>query len=400
MKMITIRNGLILLVATLVGLFLWSRTWYSIDVDVAQVTQGPLKVAVEEDGKTRIKDRYTISSPLLGTLLRIDLEPGDKVYSGKTQLAILQPTSPDLLDEREKAQAEASQQAAELAVQRSQADMKKIQESLSLARKNRERVLALKEKSSVSQEEIDIAETEFRIQTAALVAAELAGRISEFEFEQAKAALLHHISEEKQAPAISFTITSPIDGEVLRVFQESRAVVQPGAALLELGDPSLIEIEVDVLSTDAVKISPGNEVIIEQWGDEKPLHGIVQRVEPAAFTKVSSLGVEEQRVNIIVDIVEPASERSALGDGFQVNTKIVYWKSERCLQVPLGALVRLGEQWGVYRIESGKARLVKVQIGQRNRDSAEIQNGLQEGDTVIVYPSDEVREGSAVQQRS
>lgn len=399
MKIFTVRNALILLGVSLLAAFLWSLSRTSIAVELASVQRGPLNVAVEEDGKTRIKERYTVSSPLLGTLLRIDLEPGDKVYGGTTQVAILQPTSPNFLDERQKAEAEANRKAAELAVQRAQADLQKTREALSLAEKTRQRVLLLKEKASVSQHEIDIAETEYRVQLAAISVAELAGRISEFELEQAKAALLHHASEPNTSAPLSFTIKSPIDGEVLRVFQESRAVIHPGTPLLEVGDPSLIEIETDVLSTDAVKISAGNEVIIEQWGQDKVLHGIVRRVEPAAFTKVSSLGVEEQRVNIVIDIVEPASERSSLGDGYQVNTKIIYWKTDSCLQVPLGALIRVEKKWCVYRARKGKAEIVEVQLGHRNRDNAEILSGLEEGDEVVVYPSDALVNGCSIHAR-
>lgn len=396
MKLFTIRNGTICIVLIVLGMLAWNLSRQTIRVQTAKVQNGPLSVAVEEDGKTRIKERYTISSPLLGTLLRIDLDPGDRVYGGTTQVALLQPTSPDLLDERQKAQAEASRKAAELAIQRVQADRRKTEEALTLAEKNRERVLALKAKSSVSQQEIDIAETEFRVQRAALAVAELASRIAEFEFEQSNAALLHHTSEPTSASALTFTINSPIDGEVLRVFQESRGVVHPGTPLLEIGDPSLIEIEVDVLSTDAVKISAGNEVVIDQWGKDEALHGIVRRVEPAAYTKVSSLGVEEQRVNVLIDIVEPASERRALGDGFQVNTKIIYWHTEQCVQIPVGALIRQGEHWGVFRVQNRRAEFVEIKLGERNREQAEILTGLDVGDEVIVYPSDDVRDGSYV----
>lgn len=399
MKLLNLRSAVIVIAFALFLFVLWRLSRNSVEVEVTKVKRGSLSVAVEEDGKTRIKDRYTVSSPLLGNLLRIDLEPGDRVYSGTTQVAVLQPISPNFLDERQKAQAEASRMAAELAVQKSQADLQKTREALSLAEKNRERILALKEKASVSQQDVDVAETEFRVQLAASAVAELASRISEFELEQAQAALLHHSTEPNTNQSPSFVIRSPIDGEVLRVFQESRAVVQPGTSLLELGDPSMIEIETDVLSTDAVKISVGNEVLIEQWGQENALHGVVRRVEPAAFTKVSALGVEEQRVNVLIDIVEPASERRALGDGYQVNTKIIYWKKEDCLLVPLGALVRIDEKWCVYRVRMNRAELVEVQLGQRSRENAEILTGLEEADEIIIYPSDEVEPGCLVHRR-
>jgi HlyD family secretion protein len=399
MKSIHWRVGLSAFALAALAFLFWSWSNQAVVVDVSTIGRGALKVVIEEDGKTRIKERYIVSSPLLGTLLRIGLDPGDKVYGSKTEVAMLQPTSPQLLDDREIAQAKARQQAAELSVQQAQAGLLSAREALSLAEKNRGRVLALREKNSISQQDVDIAETEYRVQLAAVTVAELAGRIAQFEFEQAKAALLHHSADGTAPQNTSFTITSPIDGEVLRIFQESRAVVQPGTPLLEIGDPTHIEIEVDVLSSDAVKISAGNEVIIQQWGSDQDLHGVVRRVEPAAFTKVSSLGVEEQRVNVLIDILEPPAERSALGDGYQVETKIVYWKSSDCLLLPIGALVRDDNDWSVFKVEGGRAVLSKIKIGQRNREFAEIIEGIEEGDQVISYPSDQVVSGVTVAAR-
>jgi HlyD family secretion protein len=387
---------LTVLLLAIAGYSLW-RLWNEpLPVSVVAVAKGPLEIAIEEDGKTRIKDRYIVSSPLQGTLLRINLDPGDPVYANKTELASLQPITPPLLDAREIAQTQARKNAAEAVVQQTKSNIIRVRESLTLADKNLNRILELRKKNSVSQQEVDVAETEYRVSNAAVTVAKLAEHIANFELEQANAALMHIESDMPEKQPSAFVIRSPIDGSVLRVFQESKAVVQPGLPLLEVGDPQALEIETDVLSTDAVKISEGNQVLIERWGGEKPLHGIVRRVEPSAFTKISSLGVEEQRVNVIIDISEPPAERPTLGDAFQVDTKIIYWKTDECLLVPASALFRTGTTWSVFKYERGRAVRTEVQIGQRNRDQAEVLEGLKEGDVVVNYPEDKIQDGLLV----
>lgn len=386
-------------IALLVFLY-WQWQSSVLSVDTGAVSRGPLKVAIVEDGKTRIKERYVVSSPLEGTLLRIDLEAGDKVYGGKTEVAVLQPLSPKLLDDREIKLAEAKREAALLSVQQTRANRDRVSQAFSLAEKNHQRVLQLQTKKSISQQEVDISDTEYRLQRTAMYVAELAEKIANFELGQAEAALLHHSQETDLGDTPSFTIKAPIDGQVLRIFQESRGVVQPGTPLLEIGDSASIEIETDVLSSDAVKISEGNEVLIERWGEEQPLHGKVTRVEPAAYTKISSLGVEEQRVNVIIDILEPPAQRPTLGDAFQVDTKIFYWKSADCLQIPIGALIRENEDWAVYKVSEGKAISTKIKIGQRNHEAVEVLEGLEPGDIVVIYPSDQLKSGSRVRSNT
>jgi HlyD family secretion protein len=357
---------------------------------------------IDEDGKTRLQDRYIVSAPLSGNLVRIQLREGDPVEAGKTTLATIHPAAPGLLDVRERRQAEARRTAASLAVDQSRSRSSAVRESLELAGKTLERLNYLKERDSTSQQDVDIAQAEFQSLKAQLSVATIAEAIAKFELEQVEAALLHVESDaipQDQTLGLQgedFHIVAPIDGRVLRVLQESQAVVQPGDALLEIGDPRRLEIEIDVLSPDAVKIRAGDPVRITGWGGDQPLNGRVRLVEPAATTKISSLGVEEQRVNVVVDIEEPPENRETLGDAFRVDARIIYWQSKDVLRVPSSALLRVSEGWAVYRIEGNRALRTPIQIGHRNPRWTEVLEGLSAGQQVIEYPSDKISSGVLV----
>ena len=228
--------------------------------------------------------------------------------------------------------------------------------------------------------------------------AKISEDIARFELEQARAALMPSRSKEskEKAAADQFDIRSPIRGRVLRVLQESSSVVTPGLNLLEVGDPTDLELEIDVLSSDAVQVRPGQNVIIEHWGGDKPLDGIVRLVEPSAFTKISALGVEEQRVNVIIDITNPVEERPTLGDGFRVDAKIIVWSSEEVLRVPTSALFQDESQWYVFTMRNGQAMRTPVQLGRRNVLQAEVLDGLNADDTVILHPNDQITDGTDV----
>jgi HlyD family secretion protein len=306
------------------------------------------------------------------------------------------------LDVRERRQAEARRTAASLAVDQSRSRSSAVRESLELAGKTLERLNYLKERDSTSQQDVDIAQAEFQSLKAQLSVATIAEAIAKFELEQVEAALLHVESDampQDQAlglQGVDFHIVAPIDGRVLRVLQESQAIVQPGDALLEIGDPRRLEIEIDVLSPDAVKIRAGDPVRITGWGGQQPLHGRVRLVEPAATTKISSLGVEEQRVNVVVDIEEPPENRETLGDAFRVDARIIYWQSNDVLRIPSSALLRMSEGWAVYRIEGNRSLLTPIQIGHRNPRWTEVLEGLSAGQQVIEYPSDKISSGVLV----
>lgn len=373
-----------------------------IPVDLATVKVGPLQVVVREEGKTRIRDRYVISSSLAGRLLRIELDPGDPVVSGETVLASIEPADPSLLDARSLAQAEAKVAANEAALQRAEAELKRTQATLERAQLHFKRMRMLQESRSASSEEFEDADLSARSATELHAAAKFNVTIAQFELEQARAALTHFRPATKPNPNSAdwrMDVTSPISGSVLRVLQESSAVVSPGTPIIEVGDPKDLEIEVDVLSEDAVKIRPGQETLVEQWGGGKPLRGVVRRVEPQAFTKISALGVEEQRVNIIIDFISPTEERGTLGDSYRVETDIIIWQGENVLQLPVSCLFRRDDQWAVFVVKDGLAELRLIDIGERNSVDAQVTAGLADGDVVIVHPGDQIKTGTKVKPR-
>jgi HlyD family secretion protein len=376
-------------------------------VDMALVQRDTLMVTVDEDGKTRIREKYVVSTPLSGRLLRIDLDPGDSVTAGQTLLAVLEPRDPDLLDARAIAQAEARVRAAEASLRKVEPMLEQARLQQAQEERDLERYRRLVPSGGITREELEAAETVYRTASEELRASRYAKEIAEFELEQAQAALLRSRPTEEDAKegaappnGWNFNITSPISGRVLRVLQESSAVVTAGTPLLELGDPTDLEIEIDVLSSDAVKVKPGARVLLEHWGGDRTLEGRVRLVEPAGFTKISTLGVEEQRVNVIVDLADPPDERRELGDGFRVEARIVTALAEDALCVPTSALFRTGDHWFAFKVTGGRAIKTPVGVGKQNGLLAEVLGGLDEGDTVVVHPSDRVMNGTAVQPRN
>jgi HlyD family secretion protein len=372
-----------------------------IPVDMEKVEQGPLVVTVDEEGKTRIKERYIVSAPLAGQLRRIELDPGDPVAAGKTLLAVIEPTDPALLDERTLAETEARVKAAEANVAQAQTAVDRAKVALEYAQNDYRRTRSLHERKQATQAELEQNELLVRTRTEDLRASEFQLQIAQFELEQARAALLRASpsGNPMSAEERKIEIRSPIDGKVLRLFQESAAVVAPGTQLLEVGDPRDLEVEVDVLSSDAVKITRGAKVLLEHWGGPKPLEGRVRRVEPAGFTKISALGVEEQRVNVIIDFEGPYEERETLGDAFRVEARIIVWEGENVVKVPAGALFRVDQDWAVFRVNGHRAHLTKIKIGEQNPDAARVIEGLTPGQIVISHPSDKITDGVRVTAR-
>ncbi|QDU54019.1 efflux RND transporter periplasmic adaptor subunit [Aeoliella mucimassa] len=398
---------LILIAVALVGVIGYSLfVPEPVKVDVAKLDKGTVLVTVDEDGKTRIREKYVVSSPLMGRLLRIDLDPGDPVQAGETLLATIEPRDPELLDARTIAQAEARVSAAQAALDRSEPLLEQARIELSNAETQLARARATAE--VISANELDDAEARFRTASEGLRSAKFAKSIAQFELQQAESALLRSQPREDDNAAPTsengnggwnHTIRSPITGRVLRVMQESSAVVTAGTPLLELGDPHDLEVVIDVLSSDAVKIKPGAAVMFEHWGGDKVLNGRVRLVEPSGFTKISTLGVEEQRVNVVVDLTDPVEERQTLGDGFRVEARIVVAEANDVLRVPASSLFRPDTGWAVFVLEEGHAKQVRVEVGNQNGLEAEITSGLELGDKVILHPSDKIADGVAVQER-
>jgi HlyD family secretion protein len=340
-----------------------------------------------------------VSAPLEGQLLRVTLRPGDPVVPGQTRLAVIEPREPPLLDVTAEAQAQAKVKAAEAVRDRAVPLLKAAEAEAEYAHKDLARVTQLQQHGSVTGQELDAAVQRERVAGQQLRAAQFAVQVAEFELEMARAVLLRSRPRSPGETLPRLEIISKVEGQVLRVFQESETVVQPGARLLEIGNPIDLEAEIDVLSVDAVKVRPGARVVLEHWGGGEPLAGQVRVVEPSAFTKVSALGVEEQRVNVIVDFVDPPERRPGLGDAYRVEARIVVWESSDVLTVPAGALFRRGSDWAVFAVGGGRAEERVVRISHRTDTAAEVLDGLAEGEQVVLYPGDRVRSGVRVAGR-
>jgi len=380
----------VLVVAAIVAVALWPE---SMDVTVARAERGAMQVTIDEDGETRIRDRFTISAPVSGRVQRIELEPGDTVVRGKTVLARIMPAESPLLDQRTRGELQAAVEAAVAAVGQAQAERQRATATLERARSTLRRQQELMKAGAIASDSLEAAETAVTTGEEALRAAEFTTRRAEYELQLARARLA--------APTSSggaVQIRSPIDGIVLKRFRESESVVPVGEPLLEIGEASRMEIVADLLSTDAVRIAPGADVLIEQWGGGHSLHGRVRRVDPSGFMKVSALGVEEQRVNVVIDFTDP-SEAGRLGDGYRVEVRVVLWREDDVLKVPVGTLFRQGDEWAVFVVDAGRARRQVVQLGQRNENDGQITGGLETGATVVLHPPDTLTDGMAVTVR-
>ncbi len=398
MKSKTFSLWLALAAVAAVGTLGWALRPRATPVDLATVTRGPLTLEVVEEGRTRIRQRHVISAPLSGRLLRVTLRPGDAVEAGRTVIATLEPADPALLDPRARAQAEARVKAAEAEQSRTVPLLQGAQSDHAYAKTDLERARGLHAQSSLSHQELDAAERREAEAAAALRSAEFAQRIADYEVEVARAALMTSDGKDAGTEARR-EIRAPISGRVLRVFEESATVVAAGARLVEVGDPTDLEVVIEALSTDAVRIPLGARVRIEQWGGTAPLTARVRVVEPSGFTKVSALGVEEQRVNVLADLTSPVDVRRSLGDGFRVEARIVTEEVTSTLKVPVGALFRQGDRWAVFAVAAGRARLREVTVGRRNDAEAELTGGLAPGDSVVLHPGDTVRDGVRLRAR-
>jgi HlyD family secretion protein len=363
-------------------------------VERAEARRGPIEVTVRDDGRTRIKERYIVSSPLAGQLQRIQLKPGHPVEAGQTVVAAIEPFVPELLDPRTVAVTEARVRAAEAARQQAEALLERAGANHQYAQTEVTRSRELFGVRAISASELDRAELAARTAEEELHSARQGVRIFEHELEQARATLLR--TQPDAQAGERFEVRSPISGKVLRVLQESAAVVASGTPLLELGDPQSLEIEIDVLSSDAVNISAGAKVWLEYWGGPRALEARVRLIEPSGFTKISALGVEEQRVWVIADFTAPREQWETLGDAYRVEARIVTWESDDVLKVPAGALFRAGAEWAVFVVADGRARLRSVRIGRRGEHEIEVVEGISEGESVIVHPSDRVADKVAV----
>jgi HlyD family secretion protein len=367
-----------------------------VPVDLATLVQGPLSVVIQESGVTRVKDRYEVSAPVTGRLSRLTLEAGDAVKEGDP-LAEIAPALSPLLDNRTRAEAEARLGAATSALDQARSQIARAKTALELANQDLARARQLASSGALAAQALEQAEFAVRMRADELNSTTFNAKVAFEEVRLARVALAG--DRERVAPDRHLGVLSPVAGRVLRVQQKSASVVQAGALLVEVGDPSALEIVVDLLTTDAVHVRPGTEAIVEGWGGEAPLRGRVRRLEPSAFTRPSALGVDEQRVNVIVALTDPAEKWTALGDGYRVEVRFVLWQSSSVLKAPHGAVFRYRDRWAVYRVSNGVARLSPVSIGHRGETEIEILSGLEPGTTVAVQPGDRVKDGAHVEAR-
>jgi HlyD family secretion protein len=352
-------------------------------VDSAFVRRGPLQVTLDAEGVTRVVDRFAVAAPVPGKLLRIRFAEGDSVKKGLPVAAIMPPE----LNSREHEEAHARAGSARAALQEVLSRQRQVSVTLGQAALRSARYRALYREGAVSKEAFELAQNEAAVLEKERQAAAAAVEAARYNL----SALLASIDRSVSGKAVS--VLSPVDGRILRIHEKSERVVPAGTPLFDIGDPERIEIVIDVLSSDAVRVKPGNTVLVEDWGGEVPLRGMVRTVEPAAFTRISALGIEEKRVNIITVL---AGREPGLGDNFRVQSKIVIWEAENVLKVPTGSLFRGKGEWNVFVIEGGRAKVRKVVIGMRGAYDAEVLGGLKDGDHVVVHPTNELQNGMRV----
>lgn len=375
----------------LVALLAFAMRPQPLHVDAAAVVRGPLETYVADDGVTRVRDRYVVAAPVAGRMMRVGLRQGDVVQAGDVVAQIA--GAP--LDVRTEAQAGAHVTAAAAAVREAGTMVTQARAVAAQAQRDADRARTLAEAGALSAaaaEEAALAAAGRRREVEAALARQSA---AEAELRAARTAAAD-ADPGRAAEGTLRPVRSPVGGRVLRVAQESETMVAPGTPLVELGDARALEVRVDVLSTDAVRIQPGMPVRVEEWGGVGALTGRVRTVSPSAETRISALGVEEQRVTVVADLDD---HPEGLGDGYRVEGRIVTWRAEDVLKVPVSALFRTGEGWNVFVLDGGRARTRTVDVGHRGETEAEVRGGLAEGDTVVLYPSDQVTEGARVRAR-
>lgn len=367
-------------------------------VNIAKVLTGPMRVTIREEGKTRLKERFVVSAPVSGYMRRATLKAGDPVKKGHA-LALIEPLRPDALDPRSKKEAVAEVSAKKEALSSAKERVAAQKADAEYAAEQFKRIKSLYELGFVSKDELERAAAEAKRTEAGLLSAKAEAEVFGSELQRALAALGEPAEYEEADFRRIVTVRSPVDGTVLRIHQESEGVVAAGEPLLEVGDPKRLEVMVEALSSDAANIRAGTPVVFGRWGGEAPLSGFVKTVEPSAFTKVSSLGVEEQRVLVVAEITSSEEERPSLGDGYRVEASFVIWEKDNVLQVPSSALFRMGEGWAVFIVREKRARIGRVEIGMQNGLQAEVISGISEKDEVVLNPDDSIEDGLRIRPR-
>lgn len=371
-----------------------------VPIDVATITSGPMEVTIDADGVTRIRNVFEVSSPVSGTALRSPVEVGDFVLAGETVVAIIEPSQPVFLDARSRLQAEAAVKEAEAALRLSELNITAAEASYEYSRVQHDRAKSLSASGTLSANAFEEAELRLEQARTALVSALSERTLRLSSLERTKAMLVEPKTDVNGTQAACcIEVLAPIDGTVLAITSSSERAIMAGGPLVNIGLVDDLELVVDLLSTDVVNLTTGASVYVERWGGEGTLMAEVARIEPSAFTKISALGIAEQRVRVVLDINSPEEDYAALGDGFRVFVRVVEWHSDDAMQVPISALFRDEDRWMVFKVVDGIAQSAPVEIGKRNASVAEVLGGLTGGETVITHPSDRIFEGVSTVNR-
>lgn len=396
-----------LIAILIVGGVIWFAWPRPVPVDLATATRGPMEVTVDEEAKTRVRHIYTVSAPVIGKVLRISgagpaihtIHVGDQVTANQTVVAVMQPTTPGFIDARSREELRAAAGATEASVKLAEAEIKRSEAALQFSLEELRRAETLVRTDAVSTRAVEKAKLDVQTSEAALASAKAQLEMRRNEHASATARLIDPSTlSSDPAAECCIELRAPISGRILKIVQESEAVVSAGAPLVEIGDPLDLEIVAELLSTDAVQVKTGALVEIDGWGGN-PLRGRVTRVDPAGFVKVSALGIEEQRVRTIIDIENPPEQWVRLGHDYRVIVHIAVWSAQDVLTVPVSALFRIAGEWAVFAVKDGRVRSTPVQVGQRNSRVAEIFSGLSEGEPVVLHPSDRIKDGTTVARR-
>ena len=370
-----------------------------VPVDLHEVAAGPMRITVDAEGKTQIRDLFEVSSPITGTTQRAPVRVGDRVIGGETVVAIVRPATPSLLDARSRVQAEAAVREAEAALHLAQTELNRTLEDERLANSNFDRTSALAERGVTTTARLEDAEQKLAAARASVEAARAGIDVANSVLERSRAALFDPATAAQADGACCVEIRAPADGLVLSIVAVSERPVLAGAPLLSIGDPRNIDLVANLLTSDAVRLAPGALAEVTRWGGERVLSAMLHHVEPAGQTRISALGIEEQRVDAVFRLLSPLDERPGLGDGYSVFLNVIEWQAEDVLQVPLSAIFRDGTGWAVFQASDGVAVRRPVEVGRRNNRMAEVLSGLEPGDRVVMHPSDQIDAGSRVIER-
>ena len=386
--------------AIVAGLAFVSLREEPIPVDLAEVTRGTLEITVNADGETKIRDLFEVASPIVGTALRSPVEVGDRVPADETVVAVVQPVSSGLLAARTRLQFQAALQEALAARHVAQADLRQAEETLSFAKVQFDRTKALVNRGVSSLTRLEDDTQQLAVAKAAVDAAQARIDMADGTIERARASLLEANDAETSPETCCIELRSPADGVVLSVAAMSRRPVTIGSPLVSVGDPANLELVADILSNDAVRLKTGALAYVERWGGRDVLQAKLDRIDPKARTKVSALGIEEQRVDAYFTLISPPQARDSLGDGFSVFLRIVEWRADDVLQIPLSAMFRDGKNWAVFVAQNGVAEFRNVTLGRRNGRRVEVLSGLEQGEYVVTHPSDAISDGASLTVRS